>query len=547
MDGSGLHGGGKLLTRLSDEKGVSGILIGASLFLMMGVAAIALDISAGFNERRQDQTSADAGALAAGVALMSGGGDVQAVAAAKQLVTTNLSSTVSAADWLACTDSDALGSYSSAQATALGLPQNQPCISFGSSGNGLAFDRIRVKVPTRDTSVVFGRVLGAINIQTSAAAEVTLEPVGQSGSFPASVYNSAAAGNTFCIKTGTNGNAQNSCGGSTQGNFGSFRPYIYVEVGPSNPNSVCDTGESSHPMSYVMANGIDHLFGIATGEGSGVRTNGADCPVASGGSVGPLFPDRVRETGGYQAADVTRGLVTSGTYDGVPYIGRLQHARVASAWADIYGSATVFGIRIDNRPLWTFIDATQAGLADAAIPGNATDCTDAAALPANPTPVANPYAPATDAVDAAYALLFKCLTDFASFNVALADGLFVEEIYRSSRLTVVPEYWQFGPSGNFYDIKDFRPAYINSIWTEKKPQWQCTGTFVMVSGSYCRHEPGRTGEITVQGNATVDSANAILLNCEMLPSLDDPRERCKRISTPGGNTITAYLNIFLTK
>ena len=53
-----------------EESGAVAILIAISMVLLLGIAAIAIDLGAGFNERRQDQTSSDlavvAGARAGG-------------------------------------------------------------------------------------------------------------------------------------------------------------------------------------------------------------------------------------------------------------------------------------------------------------------------------------------------------------------------------------------------------------------------------------------------------------------------------------------------
>ena len=49
------------------ERGATAILVALSLFLLLGFAAIAIDLSVGFNERRQDQTAADIGVMAGAI------------------------------------------------------------------------------------------------------------------------------------------------------------------------------------------------------------------------------------------------------------------------------------------------------------------------------------------------------------------------------------------------------------------------------------------------------------------------------------------------
>ena len=43
----------------ADERGATAVLVAASLFMLMGFAALVVDVGAGFNERRQDQSAAD--------------------------------------------------------------------------------------------------------------------------------------------------------------------------------------------------------------------------------------------------------------------------------------------------------------------------------------------------------------------------------------------------------------------------------------------------------------------------------------------------------
>ncbi len=47
------------------DRGATAILVAASLLLLMGFAAIAVDAGIGFSERRQQSSASDVGALAA--------------------------------------------------------------------------------------------------------------------------------------------------------------------------------------------------------------------------------------------------------------------------------------------------------------------------------------------------------------------------------------------------------------------------------------------------------------------------------------------------
>jgi hypothetical protein len=498
-----------------NDRGASAILIALLLLLFMGMAAIAVDLGLGFNERRLDQTAADNSALAAGVELIVGGGLEQAVEKVVDYTDDNLGRVVTPSDWEDCEDPDAL------QFTA--TSPDTECISFGQSSAGVAFNRVRVKIPGQTTDTTFARVLGVFGITTSAEAEVQLENALAGGSFPAAVFNGAGAGDEFCIKTGTGSANKESCGAPSTGDFGNFQPYFYTELSPSNPSSLCTSGNQPAPLSRVIADGLDHELGI-TATVPGDRRNGADCPHAPG----PAFPNRVDSGSGYSNSNVTDGLIKGGDYDG-SFTGRLTRR----IWGSPYGTATIFGHQIDNRPLWSYIDTS--------LPGLPSVCSDAADGPDS----------IDDPADAAYAAAHQDLLNCLKAP-GVPDSLFVSALYESPRLTIVPEYHQSAPLGNnacCYDIKDFVPVFINGLWTDNGPQWTCNGGIINdPAEDYCKHEPGRSGQIHINavGNQRVDSANAIVLSCEILPGVDQPAEKCKKVES-GGELVNIFLNLFLVK
>jgi hypothetical protein len=497
-----------------DDQGATAIFVAFAMVLLLGIAAIAIDLGMGFNERRLDQTTADNSALAAGVELIVSGSLQSAVDSALAYTNDNLDRTVTVTDWEGCEDPDAL------EITATS-PETE-CISFGPSSSGVAFNRIRVKIPGQTTDAAFSRILGSIGITTSAEAEVQLEDTLAGGAFPAAVFNGAGAGGEFCIKTGTGSANAASCGAPSTGDFGNFQPYFYSEISPGNPKSQCASGNQPGALARVMADGMDHQLGV-TESAPGDRINGAECPQ----DPGPAFPNRVDSGSGYSNNDITDGLIKGGSYDG-SYTGRLTR----KDWGATYGTASIFGNNVDNRPLWRYID-TSIGLPPV--------CQDAANGPntTNGDPVQNA------AYDQAHQDMLACLS-------VAPDSLFVSDLYDSPRLTIVPEYHQSSPLGNnacCYDIKDFVPVFINGIWTDNGPQWTCDGGMINdPAADYCKHEPGRTGQIhiTAAGQQKVDSASAIVLSCDVLPGVEDPAEKCKRVEV-GGEIVDIFLNIYLVK
>lgn len=478
------------MLRPANERGATLILVAVSLFLLMGIAAFAVDYSAALNERRQDQSAADTAALGGGLELIisTAANNIQAsVDEAQRLAEENVGRPIPAADWDACTDPDAFEFPSTTP--AMGVSDGTECISYNQG-----FSKMRVRIPVQETATSFGGIFGVLSISTSAAAEITIDNPG-GGAFPDGVFAGSGAGVEFCIKTGPND--KDSCGGPSTGDFGNFRPYFYTDLNPGNPDTTCVSGEQTNPLSRSMADGLDHQLGIADGV-PGNRVNGGDCPQFPG----PAFPNRVDSGAGYSNSDITHGLVVGGDYDG-PFTGRLTRG----PYVNYAGTATVFGESLDNRPLWSFIDPALA----------TGDCVTAAALPDAPADAA--------AYLAAKTLMQSCLANQST-------QLFSDAIAESPRLAPVPRYHQANPLGSnacCYDIKEFVPIFVQGVWTANGPGWTCNGT--MESSEYCQHEPGLTGTIwhNGPGQRKVDSASALLLSCG---HLSEPT--CRTIQAGGG-------------
>ena len=99
--------GGMPMRFLTEDRGAAALFVAVSMILMLGMAALAIDLGAGFNERRQDQTSSDLAAVAG--ALSFGDNDAvadQVMAAAR----TERRHGIPRADWVAawtsCNDAD---------------------------------------------------------------------------------------------------------------------------------------------------------------------------------------------------------------------------------------------------------------------------------------------------------------------------------------------------------------------------------------------------------------------------------------------------------
>jgi hypothetical protein len=521
-----------LLTTTQD-RGATAVLVAFSMILLMAFAAVAIDYGLGVNERRLDQNTVDTATIAGGVELIVSGDLQNMVDSIKTYVNNNLDRIVTDTDWTNCVDSGALQFPTN---TIPGIVNGSQCISLGESDDGIQGGRLRVRVPEQTTDAVFSRILGVVGLVTDAVAEIQLEDTVASGAFPAAVFSGAGAGDFFCIKTGTSGQA--SCGAPSTGDFGNFQPYFYTELAPGNPNTLCTSGNQVAPLSRSIADGIDHFLGVSPNP-VGTKRNGANCP----GFPGPFFPDRVDSGGGNSPTDITDGLVKGGNYDGA-FTGRLTR----KIWpSGTYGTATIFGNQIDNRPLWSYIDTNvlDAAAADTTTPPPPAVCYAAAAGPVN-------HSDSTDLVaeamfTQAQADLVACLS-----HADTPSSVLHEDLYESPRLTIVPRYWEstaLASNACCYNIKAFVPVFIDGIWTAEGPMWTCNNGMIRdtVEG-FCKHEPGRSGTIHINaaGQQKISSAGAYVLNCELLPGVEDPAEKCKKVGV-GGSTVDIFVNLELVK
>lgn len=477
------------------EHGASAVLVAFLLVVLMGFSAIAVDLGFGFVERRLDQTGSDSSALGGSLEMVitDQTNPVQAtVDRVYQLVDENLGRTVPLADWLACTDPDAL--FYTTDDAMFNTPNGSPCISLSSN-----FNRLRVRVPIQDVDTVFGRFLGADSMAVSAAAEAERNiDWGGGGDFPSAVFSGTQAGDVLCVKTGTGG-AQ-SCGDPTTGNFGFFRPYFYSAV-DGDDSTICNTGEQPFSIPRSIADGIDHEFSghqDPTIPGGVDRINGLWCQTS--GTPGPPLPNMVRNTAGYSNVDVTRGLLTGGSWP-TNYAGRLDRGPYQDA------STTIFGVTIDNRPLWDFID-------------DAIDFTTAGAPTCD---TAKGYAQFVD--EATRTLAFNDTVTCMSEVMNLVTGpfpIFVSAIHDSQRVGHAPLLWETGFCGMAsctYHIKGLVPLFIDGLWVGTSPPFTCSPDFTD-TGTMCVAYSGVQGTMAVAaaGQQRIDSASAIALDCALMPS-----------------------------
>jgi len=127
------------------------VLVAVLLAVLLGIAALVVDLGLAMDTRGQAQNAADSSALAAAVALADGEDAATAIARAMSYADRNYG--VTAAEWAACTDDHPLPVH-----------PTTPCISLDGTTT-------RVVVPERRVPALFSGVLGGEGIRVRAAAE----------------------------------------------------------------------------------------------------------------------------------------------------------------------------------------------------------------------------------------------------------------------------------------------------------------------------------------------------------------------------------------
>lgn len=316
-----------------DDRGVVLILAAITLVTLLVLSAFAIDVGGAYNARRQDQTAADAAALAAGS---------PTVMANTQLVVTevldrlndNLSEPLTLADLNTCGDDT-----ERLPVVAQVGGQSYNCISFNN-----ARTQVRVRVPPRGYETTFARLVGVDEIEHTAFAIAGSPPRGEFGGVLPFGMPSGAGTGYVCLKTGPQG--QDACEGPTTGNFGylNFTWFGNAEMGTSRQ---CNGGGNT-VIATNISFGVDHDLSLINQNPHGA-TPVYDQAACSGGLASPNGADA--EPG--NMPNVLGGGIYSGSFvlDGQ---GRLR--RVADHPPDYFKWTTVGSYVVDDNPLWEFID-----------------------------------------------------------------------------------------------------------------------------------------------------------------------------------------------
>jgi hypothetical protein len=237
-----------------DERGAVMVTAVIVLVLLLGIAALVVDVGYGMQKHRQVQNTADAAALAAAQDLPS---LTVAVTAATSNATTNLPDGTFA--WSTCTDGNHLAVVSTFS----------QCISFDQS-----FTRVRVKVPQQTYPTFFAKVLGIDTISTTGSASARVVGAGFASIQPFTLF-SGFNGGIACLKQGPSGLRIETCDDPSTGNF-----YLLdiTQYGNESLNTPRNCGNQAQRVRMIdnIAIGADHIFEVW--DGTTAHVDACDIP-----------------------------------------------------------------------------------------------------------------------------------------------------------------------------------------------------------------------------------------------------------------------------
>lgn len=452
------------------DRGASAILIAFTLLFLMGMAAIAIDVGAAYNERRQDQTAADLSVMAGALEIVEGSTQQQIVDEVLSYARANLDTVYTDDEWRiawqACTDPERLGFDVGTGIPVDFQPMQEPtawgsgtldCISSVSS-------YFRVRIPDQFIDTAFAKVLGIDQLNTDAAAVAKIE----GNSVNAAVLPFGIPGGTpdgeVCLRSSPSGHAIPPCQGPVGGAFGTINSEFFGVFFPP-PN--CGLPGHSE-LEQNIAIGIDHAIsewpdadaafeGVTDGSAHpgdntvrNYRNIGYDRCAIVGGSVVPedaghvAPPNAMREDTGFSPAAMQDGLVQHGDMRYYGENSRLQQG--SNSRRNIFDDDVA--LPLDNKGLWDYLNPTNS------FPGDVNDACDGST-----------YVPALT-IDSKVQLMHECLSLYQSSG--LTTDIFTADIDESPRFVWSPKYWHAsaGTGTSWQPVQEFKLIFIAGTYFE---------------------------------------------------------------------------------
>lgn len=424
----------------SSERGASAILVALSLLLLLGMAALTVDIGGAFDDRRQQQSAADVGSLAAvqyantnlgSSALCPGSLSLKQRSAclgaveAMSVIAGTMNSRFTAADWTACVDSGD-GAYPFGSGVS-------DCISYT-----VNLRKVRVVLPTSQVSTAFGKIWGVNSIGISSTAEAGADLNSSGAVIPFALGPTGGGSNQACLYANPTDNLNiPPCNGPVEGNFGLLDIALYGNDSLGTPEQ-CG-GDTQGNLAANIALGADHELTKWTGAGDTVRNDDTYCPIftalpnevptQTGGSNTGLENGFFRGTLAVEGRLMCKGTLSTDTSE---EIGRFGFE--SSACTDVLNN---FPEEMDDTPLWIYLDPGAAAESGGACNGSISTRQE---------------------MDA-------CLAGWRAFGSPHTISLFTEDLIESPRFAAVPELLLDPSNGTGdYLITGFFPVYLETFY-----------------------------------------------------------------------------------
>ena len=463
----------------SRERGAVAALVAVALStLLLGIAAIAIDIGFGFNERRQDQTSADVSVMAGVIDAVKGPAVMrdEALTYARQNLDTIYTDAQWQALWEGCTDpnkNDGGFNFQPVPAPSGWSAATLDCISIDPTGY------FRVRIPDQQISTHFGRLLGFDTLTTHAAAIGKIASRGTGGVLPFGLAIDVAEGSHVCLSSGPTGLAQDPCDGSDSGNFGTLKGRLF-----GNPDIPTDENCTASPLGDVLAvniaAGMDHWVTVDTDgdPGNEVRDQCFNLGV-----------DTLNTDTGFPNQGAAEGLATGPVDNGLTP--RLQQGPNSKR--------NVVGYQLDDVGLWSYIDPA---LTSTDVPASCVKSSFDPTDPAN-TPFDWDGDGTLDQPNS-WQHVAACLDDYLDGSYSIP--LFLETLRESPRFSYVPQFWEddLGNGNSWLHIRRFKAVWLQGTYWKKGKDWVV-------------HHPGENCACGGNGYA-MKQLSGLVIPDEMLPS-----------------------------
>ena len=420
-------------TRVPNERGLIVVWFTLLLTVMVGLAALVVDLGVGREKSRQAQNAADAAALGGAQKLP----DLTATATdAKALGDTNVPGVTLA--WTGCADSGHLAVQTTPPS----------CISFDNS-----FTKVRVRLPSQSLPSIFGGIFGvkSLSVGTAAEAQVVRAAVG-GATMPFAIYNDRPS-ETRCASR------------------------LAPTAAPRSRET--SARSTSRPTSTGAPETRTATSPVISRPASTTSSPSTRCPAPPYLSPTPISDGC--DTAGPNTLDTRTGSPSSNEVDpGILSGSGLPTGTLALLQQGANPKVTVAGNSVDNRPLWEFIspDASLSNVPLTCKHGGANGF-DAKLAAAYATPAVKQAA--------LHAQILLCIAQYNSGGLAVGCSsvpctgvLFgantsseapidVFDIQQSPRFVEVPQMWETtAPVGTkAVHVMTFQPFFVQRLVGKK--------------------------------------------------------------------------------